>query len=377
MKIGILTYHCSHNYGAFLQSYALVNVLRQETMHDVEIIDFNMAVAAKMNKNVINFNRRNPESLLYNYKKYRMFIDSKKKYLPVSQIHCVSDDLGVFRDFLTNQYDAIIVGSDEVWKLDGFRGFPNPYWLPDLKGVMKISYAASSRTRIEKVSEDNRKLLERYIGEFKYIGVRDDITKQLISNVCKPEQEIHMNCDPTFAYNFDIDPDRGKWILNKRFHVNTQKKCIGIMCGVPSLAKNILEDNCKECQFVSLYYYYRQTKGFAVIDPFEWIDVIAALDGLITTFFHGMVFAVKTDTPFLVIENRELEDVHDSKNYDILNRNGLSGNFVCLNTNADVLQRTTQFVNEVKNEKYSVHYDEMRNAERALFEPFIDFIVQI
>ena len=39
MKIGILTYHRAHNYGAMLQAYALLSYLRNNG-HDVEIIDY-------------------------------------------------------------------------------------------------------------------------------------------------------------------------------------------------------------------------------------------------------------------------------------------------------------------------------------------------
>lgn len=34
MKIGILTFHCAHNYGAVLQCYALQETLKQ-MVHDV------------------------------------------------------------------------------------------------------------------------------------------------------------------------------------------------------------------------------------------------------------------------------------------------------------------------------------------------------
>ena len=39
MKIGILTYHRAHNYGAMLQAYALRTYLHNQG-HDVEFIDY-------------------------------------------------------------------------------------------------------------------------------------------------------------------------------------------------------------------------------------------------------------------------------------------------------------------------------------------------
>ena len=39
MKIGILTFHRAHNYGAVLQAYALVTYLKN-IGHDAEIVDY-------------------------------------------------------------------------------------------------------------------------------------------------------------------------------------------------------------------------------------------------------------------------------------------------------------------------------------------------
>ena len=39
MKIGILTFHRAHNYGAVLQAYALVTYLRS-IGHEAEIVDY-------------------------------------------------------------------------------------------------------------------------------------------------------------------------------------------------------------------------------------------------------------------------------------------------------------------------------------------------
>ena len=79
MKVGILTYHSSDNYGAFLQSYALATALQETTGHNVDIIDYTMRKAASMNRTMVNFNRREILSFFFNLHKYRMVINSRKK----------------------------------------------------------------------------------------------------------------------------------------------------------------------------------------------------------------------------------------------------------------------------------------------------------
>ena len=46
MKIGILTFHRAHNYGAVLQCYALQEVLKGMG-HDVEVIDYRQSAIDK------------------------------------------------------------------------------------------------------------------------------------------------------------------------------------------------------------------------------------------------------------------------------------------------------------------------------------------
>lgn len=45
MKIGVLTFHNAHNYGAVLQAYALRTKLRAEG-HNADIINYRIAVDA-------------------------------------------------------------------------------------------------------------------------------------------------------------------------------------------------------------------------------------------------------------------------------------------------------------------------------------------
>ena len=48
MRVGILTYHKTHNYGAYLQSYALTNYLNQKNGIQAEIVDYNTLASELM-----------------------------------------------------------------------------------------------------------------------------------------------------------------------------------------------------------------------------------------------------------------------------------------------------------------------------------------
>ena len=50
MKVGILTYNRSHNYGAFLQAYSLCQKLNTIDNIDCEIINYNLETEDKVYK---------------------------------------------------------------------------------------------------------------------------------------------------------------------------------------------------------------------------------------------------------------------------------------------------------------------------------------
>ncbi|MCD7890142.1 MAG: polysaccharide pyruvyl transferase family protein [Oscillospiraceae bacterium] len=330
MKIGILTYHATHNYGAYLQAFALASKLRELKIGDVDIINYNTWASEKMQLKNLKFNLKQQSALFYNCKRYQMFKSQQKK-LPLSKKSLISDSVDKFAEFVGNTYDLIIVGSDEVWVLDGFRGFPNAYWLPNIEGVIKASYAASSRNFISDVSVEKQVMVRDFLSSFDYIGVRDVASQNLISEIMRHDELINLNCDPTFLYDFKPDKEKGKKILNQCLRVNPQKKVVGLMCGEPMIANKLIEKYSSEYEIVSLYNYFSGTYGKTAFTPFEWIDVIASLDGLVTTFFHGMVFAIKSNIPFVVIEGRDIKDPIQSKNYDLLSRNSLASHYIQMN----------------------------------------------
>ena len=138
MKIGILTYHRAKNYGAYLQAYGLCSRLNEEKDITAEVIDFHMKkeVAAYRIDASVKFRIRHFRKYCFLKKLYETFEKSLRD-LPLSQEYCCSDDVEDLRKLVEGKYDVIIAGSDEIFKTDGIRGFPNPYWL---EGNMHVRF---------------------------------------------------------------------------------------------------------------------------------------------------------------------------------------------------------------------------------------------
>ena len=139
MKIGILTFQDSINFGAQLQCLAMQEVLK-EMGHQPEVIQF-----SKNNKTTVPFYRGiNIKKngiyksfiililrFLYAKKMRNSFLKFKTKHLQLSPI-CNTNNIAE----IANQYDAIITGSDQVW---GWAGHDHATyfigWTPEYKGI--------------------------------------------------------------------------------------------------------------------------------------------------------------------------------------------------------------------------------------------------
>ncbi len=322
MKIGILTYHRSHNYGACLQAYALANWIKQETEHDAEIIDYNSLKAEKYYLRLV-FKGKTASRKFSDLKKYIMFNTKAMHGMPISSKKLVTDNLEKFARFVESKYDLIVVGSDEVWRL-GFRGFPNPYFLPNVKGVKKLAYAVSARCDFDKMPKENQDKLRTYAADFEYIGVRDTATKDSLQPFSKVD--IHLNCDPTYNYNFNPSKPEAIKVFNKH-GISADKKIIAFMIGDAKIAEKIMKNLGERYVYISLAEQIPGTIDMCAITPRQWVDVISNVDFLVTSYFHGMCFAIKGNVPFVSIELRKDSRKNYSKSYDLLTESGLEERF--------------------------------------------------
>lgn len=323
MKIGVLTYHRSHNYGACLQAYALTLWIRESTGFDTELIDFNMKAAEKFYlKEIIR--GKSVVRVISNVKRYMMFRQKALKEMPVSDNSLISDNLDEFRKFIDGRYDVIVVGSDEVWKI-GFRGFPNPYFLPLVNGCKKLAYGVSARCDFSELGAEKCEQLKSYLKSFEYIGVRDKATRRSVSPFCG-NNSVHLNCDPTFNFDFHPKRENGLRILHSEAKLDAGKKTIAFMFIDEGKAQKIIAHYGDKYNYVALYDAIPGIPNMCSITPFQWVDVIASCDFLVTNYFHGMCFAMKSNIPFIVMEIRG-GDKADSKSYDLLSECGLEERF--------------------------------------------------
>lgn len=350
MKIGILTFHRSYNYGAFMQSYALSKRIKKDFPEaDVEIIDY---ATARMYRNYDTSLKSyifgtidNRNSLIMACKKLVKFILQPKqlerkrtlysaferdlKYLPLSDFRVVSDDCTEAFDAIRGKYDVIVVGSDGVWEFISYS-FPNAYYLGDDLGAVKMSYAASSdRMHINIIDEAQKALIAKSISELKFVGIRDVATENFL-NAIIPDVKKHHTCDPTFLLKietFECNKPKVRNMLEKA-GIDLSKPIIGLMCG-DNIADRVIKHFGKKYQYVSVYWYNKNADAYLNnLTPTEWTVVFSFFALTVTRFFHGTILSLKNATPTLTVDEWNMEDEqHISKLEDLYIRLGLKEHY--------------------------------------------------
>ena len=178
MKIGMLTTHYAINYGAVLQAYSLQIELRE--LSGVARVDFlNYVDNGPRHGRSHSYSKSSVKNVILSIAKFanpnyrRNFKLKIKKFdefiLDNCEISSSCNDDTLLQ--MCNNYDAIVVGSDQVWNPDIF-----PITLYGLKSIAEsyegvvISYAASTGRAL---SDSEAMELGRLIKEFSAVSLRE------------------------------------------------------------------------------------------------------------------------------------------------------------------------------------------------------------
>lgn len=298
MKIGILTFHFSCNYGGVLQAYALQKTL-EEMGYDVEIIDYVPSYYFKRNiKYYIGLSRtilgilKTIISISYSKKLRSSFDEFRSEFMTLSsrinekQLHTIN-----------NLYDAIIVGSDQVWNWN--QHDKNAYfidWEPSFAGL-RISYAPCCA--INRISDGCRTKLIKALNAFTAISVRNQETQTFVRDLINTEPPIV--ADPTILYDFKeftspiLDADYIlAYIIGKEIeggNANAIKKLKKLYPKCLVIGVQTCFDNPQLMTWADKIIYNA--------GPAEWVGLIANAKCVFTDSFHGTIFSMKYKRDFV------------------------------------------------------------------------------
>jgi len=177
MKVGILTLYSAFNCGAYLQAYALQKSIKG-LGHDVEFI--NLSNKSSNLKRLRTMLSKSPAKMAFNLSKYKAFHHAWKS------LNISDESYSKTRSY----YDAIVIGSDEVWNVKNktFAVMPE-YYGQGLNSKRIITYAPSSSSTTFTDIENDAEIVES-LRNITHFSARDKNTFEIIEKVLKLTRAI-------------------------------------------------------------------------------------------------------------------------------------------------------------------------------------------
>ncbi len=300
MKIGILTYHRSHNYGALLQAVALRHVLA-EMGHEAFFIDYwpeyhkdiyrVVSRQALRGLSLPTKLRRITSTLLryrYDGPRRKRFFEFIRQYI---EPHCRP---------MHERMDLVVCGSDQIWrKQSRLGGHFNPvYFGEDIPAAKCFASYAASMGIID-INEADRADLRRWLSKFSDVSVRESDLAEALREA--GVENVRQVVDPTLLLDADgwrrlmpVDegrPERRYALFYDLMPDSFDLTAIRRFCAARGLELKIMPGVIRNLSYPKEY--------LTACGPLEMLRLIANADLVFTSSFHGLVFSIIFNRPFM------------------------------------------------------------------------------
>ncbi|GAA4017833.1 polysaccharide pyruvyl transferase family protein [Sphingomonas swuensis] len=283
--IGILTFHRCINYGSYWQARCLVEGL-SETGAKVELLDHDcLEVRRAEMRCALQPTLPEPSSGKHRiaYKAKTRRFEQAFEDFPQSRRFSLHDGSALPR------YDAVVVGSDEVWNLaHPWYGHKPLFYGEGLKADRLLSYAASFG------NYDAERGLDDYwrdkLARFSAISVRDNNSRMLVAEALGQEPPLVLDPCLQFADHIPREP-------------STVEKGYALVYGhgFPDWLGPVAREWAvsRGVRLISVGYACDFADEERIdVGPLDFPGFVAGAEAVITNFFHGCVFALAFGKPF-------------------------------------------------------------------------------
>ena len=296
MRIGILTFHRAHSYGAVLQCYALQQTLAQME-HEVWVIDYRQPYIENLYYKVFNWKcffsmvvhlhfRYIRDTILraIYYHRYR------KKYLHTTK-KCDKDTIPPF--------DCYVIGSDQLWSLHCTKETDKVYWGQFIRPFHSrvVGYAISSTQ--DSLYQMGETLIRHCLEAFSSLSFREEIIGKLIYDMVGVKGETVL--DPTLLLPFDYWNGFGS-VEEKRMSVVVY---LMRFRNSEEINRDILR---KAHQLAQLLKYEVTDLSANIVSPETFLSYFKSARYVITNSFHGVALALIFEKPLYAIRSYDSLD---------------------------------------------------------------------
>jgi hypothetical protein len=319
MKIGIITLPFNTNYGGILQAYALQSALKKMGHEAITInrktegmplkmkvlsVGRRLLLTASGKKSVVirTWPDKNEDLIISGHT--NRFITENIKTTP--QFKSEND----FSMLQEQGFEAFVVGSDQVWRPKYSPDIANHFlgFVQNKKNIKRVSYAASFGVDNWEYTEEQTKKCSELAAQFNAISVRED-SGVILCNKHLGVKAIRV-IDPTLLIDKkeyialverDKIPKFDGTLLNYVLDRASDKQAI--IHGIETQLNLKTFSTMPETSFRESGKNKLQQCVFPPVT--SWIRGFMDADFVVTDSFHGTVFSIIFNKPFLAIGNEK------------------------------------------------------------------------
>lgn len=316
MKIGVITLPLNHNYGGILQAFALQTVLKRMG-HDVTLLDHYVPFPVlPWWKAPIAYIRRPIAKYIFKTRKLRVFHERYEKYVYNKMIVHLQEfintniDRIVLKHFRSLRkhwdYDAVVVGSDQVWRCEYFPEQIENAFLDFVKDkdIKRVAYAASFGKDEPDYTEEEIAHCAELVKKFNGVSVREASGVSICKNKFGVEA-LHV-LDPTLLLSKE---DYMRLVERKKPAKSKGNLMVSIL-DMTDEKRKMVKTAAKQTGLTPFYtiseglFAYDVPIKDRIIPPLEsWLQGFHDAEFVITDSFHACVFSIIFHKPFLAIGN--------------------------------------------------------------------------
>lgn len=364
MKIGILTFHASHNYGSMLQAYALQTILKKMG-HESWILNLRTPAQKflimpqlewKHPKSSILRLLKMPKTSILLQRKYNRFESFLKNNLQCTKEYSTREDM--CESLRDKHLDAFIVGSDQIWNTN-CSDFNTAYLLDFNLPGRKIAYAPSLGLHPETLKEKDKNLLAQFIPKFNFLSTREERGAKVIKEITGLTAKVVL--DPTL-------------LLEKKDYSSLYKKTPIIKenyifyyspIDQPEIfQKALLLSHATGLKIVTTQYqsYYKGENIIHINDcgPCEFLNILNFSHYTIGKSFHLLAFSLIFEKEFFIITGAT-----DSRVINILKPLELINRAISINQESIIIPPSINYI-QVKKRLINLKNDSIEYLKNSL-----------
>lgn len=273
MRVAIVTVFNEYfNYGSFLQAFALQEYLHA---HDVQadlVEEFSFRRIKNKIRGVLT---KDVKRLRFNLIRFAVYTFANRKLNSVQR-------------FSDRKYDAVILGSDEIWNLKNRTFDHSPIFFGDnINADRRVSYAPSANGM---TFEDfaNRPVERAALERIEYLSARDPRTVELVKSVTS--RDVVEVLDPTFLIDwsgYEKTETPTNYILVYCYDLSEQRIKL-----IEELAQQT------NAEIISIGHFSTTKHSVIVVDPFSFLGYIKNARAVVTDSYHGTILSMQYNKPF-------------------------------------------------------------------------------